>query len=217
MVILTPIVYIFIYWNTLPSLIPLKYDADNNPIRMGTKNEFLLSILLIPIISGFTSLVLFHVDKVDPKKKYIGNLSQIIKFTWIFTIFMVLIEFIVINQAIAFQKLKWLQLNPNLIVTFVCLLLMLVGNLMNSVKQNYFLGIRTPWNLENELNWRRTHRLASRLWFFSGLLLAIGSLFFNTKYFVLIVVGVAFIITAIPYYYSYKIYQNMKGNKIDNN
>ena len=50
-----------------------------------------------------------------------------------------------------------------------------MGNLMPKIRQNYFIGIKTPWALEDEDNWRRTHRMAGRLWFAAGLLMMLLS------------------------------------------
>jgi uncharacterized membrane protein len=35
---------------------------------------------------------------------------------------------------------------------------------MPKLKQNYMIGIRLPWTLENEDNWNRTHAFAGKLW-----------------------------------------------------
>ena len=44
-----------------------------------------------------------------------------------------------------------------------------LGNILYSVKQNFFIGARLPWTLSNEENWNRTNRLMSKLFFASGL------------------------------------------------
>ena len=55
----------------------------------------------------------------------------------------------------------------------VGLLLCLIGNYMHTIKPNYFAGLRLPWTLNNEDNWRKTHLLAGKLWFVGGLVIAI--------------------------------------------
>jgi uncharacterized membrane protein len=56
------------------------------------------------------------------------------------------------------------------------LLFSVLGNYMHSIKPNYFVGFRTPWTLENEDNWRKTHQLMARIWVPGGLLITIGTL-----------------------------------------
>lgn len=42
-------------------------------------------------------------------------------------------------------------------------LFLYLGHSLGRVHPNYFVGIRTPWTLEDEEVWRRTHRLGGRL------------------------------------------------------
>ena len=59
------------------------------------------------------------------------------------------------------------------------LLFALLGNNMYNIKPNYFAGIRLPWTFESEDNWRKTHHLAGRFWFFGGLIFAVITFFIN--------------------------------------
>jgi uncharacterized membrane protein len=52
-----------------------------------------------------------------------------------------------------------------------------LGNYMHSIKPNYFVGFRTPWTLESEDNWRKTHQLVSKVWVPGGLLIISGTSF----------------------------------------
>jgi uncharacterized membrane protein len=47
------------------------------------------------------------------------------------------------------------------------------------VRPNYFVGIRTPWTLENPETWRATHRLGGRLMFFGAILLLLAQFFLS--------------------------------------
>jgi uncharacterized membrane protein len=87
------------------------------------------------------------------------------------------------------------------------LLFAIIGNYMNNLKPNWFAGLRLPWTLENEDNWRRTHQLASKLWFAGGLLMALcGFLLpFKAAFTALIIIGL--IIVIVPGVYSYRIYK----------
>jgi uncharacterized membrane protein len=44
---------------------------------------------------------------------------------------------------------------------------------MHSIKLNHFVGFRIPWALENEENWRKTHRLVGKIWLPGGLLVTV--------------------------------------------
>lgn len=49
------------------------------------------------------------------------------------------------------------------------LLFVVVGNVLGQIRPNFFVGIRVPWTLADEEVWRRTHRLAARVWVLGGL------------------------------------------------
>ncbi|MEO8711656.1 MAG: SdpI family protein, partial [Parafilimonas sp.] len=88
------------------------------------------------------------------------------------------------------------------------LLFALLGNNMYNMQPNYFAGIRLPWTLESEDNWRKTHHLAGRLWFFGGLLFAIIVLFLNNKWAGYSGAVILAILILIPVFYSYKLYRS---------
>ncbi|HUF66671.1 MAG TPA: SdpI family protein [Gemmatimonadaceae bacterium] len=46
-----------------------------------------------------------------------------------------------------------------------------MGNVMPRTRQNWFVGVRTPWTLASERVWERTHRLAGYLFVALGLVI----------------------------------------------
>ncbi|WP_448565059.1 SdpI family protein [Thalassotalea ganghwensis] len=57
-----------------------------------------------------------------------------------------------------------------LILGAVMVLCIIVGNFLSKTRSNFFIGIRTPWTLSSEEVWRKTHRLAGRLFMVVGLI-----------------------------------------------
>jgi uncharacterized membrane protein len=55
---------------------------------------------------------------------------------------------------------------------FACL-----GNWMGKVRRNFYVGIRTPWTLSNEIVWEKTHRLGGKLFVAAGLITAVTGFF----------------------------------------
>lgn len=49
------------------------------------------------------------------------------------------------------------------------LLFIIIGNYLPKCKQNWFIGIKIKWTLEDEENWYATHRLAGKVWVIGGL------------------------------------------------
>src|SRR3989338_7521407 len=56
-------------------------------------------------------------------------------------------------------------------------LFVIIGYYLDCVKQNWFLGIRTPWTLSSELVWQKTHHFGSRVFIIGGVLLALAAFF----------------------------------------
>lgn len=100
--------------------------------------------------------------------------------------------------------------NPNYIVLFIGLLYLTLGNYFKTIKANYFIGIRTPWTLEDETVWNETHKLAGKMWFIGGLVIVISSLVLESQPNFLLFIGITIIIAIIPIAYSYIKFQNIK-------
>jgi uncharacterized membrane protein len=84
-----------------------------------------------------------------------------------------------------------------------------LGNLMNNVKPNYFVGIRTPWTLENEVVWRKTHKLAARIWLPGGILLGILGLMLPEMAAHFTFVTAVLIMALVPVVYSYILFRQL--------
>lgn len=96
------------------------------------------------------------------------------------------------------------------VLALVSLTLIVIGNYLPKIKyQNYTLGIRNPWTLDNELVWRDTHRFAG-LFMVLGGLLGLSGLFFSDKVaFVLLMIG-ALVPSLGSFVYSYLRYSQLK-------
>ena len=90
------------------------------------------------------------------------------------------------------------------------LMFLVIGNMMPKFRPNYFVGIKTPWTLANEEVWTKTHRMAGRLWFAGGLVIAAVS-FIGTGTMRAIVFGVVTaVLVIIPLLYSYLAFRKFK-------
>jgi uncharacterized membrane protein len=81
---------------------------------------------------------------------------------------------------------------------------------MYNIKPNYFAGLRLPWTLNNEENWRLTHRLAGKLWFTTGILLLILAFLLPASWLVFVFMGMVFVTVIVPVLYSYRMYAMRK-------
>ena len=156
---------------------------------------------------GLTYLIFSLVPLIDPKKKIqtMGNKYNNLKFLMV--VFMAALALFIIysvkEQSIA---------NPTFIFVAIGLLYVLLGNYMKTIKANYFIGIRTPWTLESESVWEKTHVLAVKTCFIGGLSIIISSIIMNKEFNGIFFIAITIIISLIPLIYSYIEYKKLKVN-----
>lgn len=198
-----PWVYLAFIWNELPQSIPTHFNISGKPDKFGAKNEIILAPLIFTIIGVLVYFLLRNIHKIDPKKKYSSATSSVLSKIAV----VILIFFCVVSLFICYWSLQGKIEGLPLLFCGLSLFLAYIGNLMYSIKPNYFAGFRVPWTLENEENWRRTHQLASKIWFAGGIILAIASLLLPLKALIIVFLISLFVMILIPVFYSYNIYK----------
>jgi uncharacterized membrane protein len=87
----------------------------------------------------------------------------------------------------------------------------MLGNYFQTVRPNYFIGIRTPWTLENEQTWKKTHRLGGRLWMAGGILIVFISFIIRSNNALAITFAIILsVMVIVPIVYSYIEFQKEK-------
>ena len=208
-VFLIPAVYLAFIWNEIPEVIPMHANLRGEIDRYGHKSELLLLIAIVMVINIGVYFLLCNINKIDPKKKYTkDNLPRMKQLAFAVSIFLSAIScFLLYNFLHVGMKF-----NPRFIVIGMGLLFTVIGNYFYTIKPNYFAGLRTPWALENEENWRLTHKLGSKIWFTGGIIIVItGLLLSKTPMIVVLFVTVLFMVF-IPIVYSYRLYAKQKNN-----
>jgi uncharacterized membrane protein len=205
---LAPIIYLLAVWNVLPDKVPMHYDIHGNINEYGSKSELLLTMLLINIP---VYLLLLFIPRLDPKGKIekMGNKFYQLKF--------ILVIFLSgLSTYIIYLAKKGTNSPPNDVFVLIGILLAALGNYFQAVQPNYFIGIRTPWTLENETVWRDTHRLAGKLWMICGIIIALTGFFIPSEYFTYFFLALTAAMVLVPVIYSFKRFQALK-NRPDQN
>lgn len=203
--ILIPFAYLYYVWDELPAKVPMHWNISGEVDRYGDKTDLIYIPLLLPaLVYGLFLLI----PKIDPKDKIknMGSKYQSIKV--LLTAFMSVLAMFIIytskNQDTA---------NPNNLVLLLGVFFTFLGNYFKTIKHNYFLGIRTPWTLESEEVWKATHKLAGKIWFPAGLIIAAGSLTLDKETNFQFFGAVTIIITVIPVIYSYVKFKQLNDEK----
>lgn len=199
-----PWVYLAFIWNDLPLTIPTHFGINGMPNKFGAKNEILLVPGIYTVIGIGIYFLMRNIHKIDPKKKYSATTSAILSKIAV----IIIILFCAVSLFICYWTLKGKVEGMPVFFCGISLFFAYLGNLMHSIKPNYFVGIRVPWALENEENWRLTHQLASKIWFIGGLVLAVVALLLSMKLFFIVFISTILVMTIIPVIYSYNLYRH---------
>lgn len=206
-VVLLPVIYLAYIWNQLPAKVPMHWNIKGEVDRYGDKSQLILISILLPFLIYVIFLV---VPKIDPKNKLnkMGNKLQSMKV--LLTTFMSILALFIIysakNQSFA---------NPNYILLLMGILYLILGNYFKTIQANYFIGIRTPWTLESETVWKKTHQLGGIMWFIGGILIVLSSLILESQLNFTIFLIITGIITIVPIVYSYILFKNEKKNGME--
>lgn len=208
LVALVPLAYLLMIWNTVPQTVALHFGTDGTPDRMGDRTSMLWSIIAMTAVSLITYAIVVNVHKLD-KKRTKGVKPPIFDTIALVTvIFLSFLNLVIILSGIHHE----IKLYNQLLIPAIGLFFIFLGNVFYNIKPNRFVGIRVPWTLNNEDNWKYTHRFGAKLFFVGGLLITLVSLGYETTVASMFMSGIVLVITAATVLYSYIYYRNTKHN-----
>ncbi|MFT4060898.1 MAG: SdpI family protein [Edaphocola sp.] len=199
---LVPLAYLASLYNQLPATVPVHFGADGEANGWGTKQSLWLMPGLLPMGMYLLFLLL---PAIDPKRKLRAEQGKYVRVRFALTVFMVLLTLFMLRTAQTGRLGgldKW-------IFVLLGLFFAVLGNYLPALKPNYFIGVRTPWTLENEDVWRKTHQFAGRLWMVGGLLIAALALVFKAST-ELVMLPLILALAAVPVIYSYVVWRKTK-------
>ncbi|HEY0041349.1 MAG TPA: SdpI family protein [Flavisolibacter sp.] len=202
---LLPLAYLAFIYHSLPQTVPVHFDAEMKPDRMGDKGELWWASGIIAAVSISTYFLLKNIHRIYPKRKNTVPSATFHKLAFGLVVFIGAINFMIIKMS---QGSTVLQ---NLLFPLLGIMVAFIGNYMVHIKPNYFAGFRLPWTLSNDENWRKTHQLGGKLWFAGGLVIAIVSLFLSTQTALILFVAVIAIMVVIPLVYSYRLFKKQSS------
>jgi len=195
-----PFIYLAFIWNKLPEKVPMHVQLNGEIDRWGNKTEL---IFMIFMLTGLTYIIFLFLPKIDPKQKIQNMGKKFDSLRLILTLFMAVLAIYIL------YSIQNINTKPTLIFPLVGLLFAFIGNYMKTLKPNYFIGIKTPWTLENEEVWKKTHVLGGKLWFIGGLLMTLTFLL-EPKLQFYTFMSITIVISVIPIVYSYLEFKKQK-------
>lgn len=154
----------------MPERLASHWDASGSVNGYMSK---LWGLFLMPVISTVLFLAFLVIPRIDPLKENIA------KFRAYYDLFILqLFGFLFyIYPLTIFWNLGYRFNIIQLMAPAIGLLIFYAGVMMENAKQNWFIGVRTPWTLSSERVWNKTNRLAGKLFKAAGILAMLGAAF----------------------------------------
>lgn len=196
--------------------IPVHWDANGTPDRFSDRGEALFLLWLFPVVALITALVFCVLPRVEPMRENLFKSRKAYNASWI----SIMVLLLAIHAGIAYMMLQSNgdQMQSNEFVRLVFagtgILFIVLGNYLPKTRQNWFLGIRTPWTLSSEFTWEKTNRLAGRLFFVAGFTCLISAFIVDGIGLVVIATGASLSCALISVVYSFFVYRTAPDKRV---
>ena len=201
-VILLPVIAGLILWNRLPDRMATHWGMAGSADGWSSKPFAVFALPLFVLVIHWICII---VTAADPKNK---NQTQ----KAVSLVFWVCPFISLFTGAIIYTAAFGMNFSINILLPLVTgLVFVVIGNYLPKCKQNYTVGIKVVWALENEENWNATHRFGGKVWVIGGMLLMLCAFLPKAvMYYVLIVLIT--LLGIIPVIYSYVYYRKQKAD-----
>lgn len=193
-VCLLPMLLGILTYNQLPNQIPIHWNIAGEIDGYASKAIF---VFLLPVLMCGIQLLSLFMMSADPKyKNYSAKMARIV--IWIIPFITIILEFI--TYAIVFGY----NISVNIVIPMcIGVLFIVLGNYLPKCRQNFTLGYRLPWTLNDEDNWNKSNRLAGYIMVIGGFLVIILSIFDLAFWAIL---GFIPVFLLVPAVYSFLLY-----------
>ncbi|MBQ8590952.1 MAG: SdpI family protein [Firmicutes bacterium] len=198
-----PILVGLILWDQLPDQMATHFNFAGEADGWSGKT---FAVIGLPMVLVGTHLICTLATLADPKKQNIGD-KMFRLVLWICPVLSIFV-----NGGVYLYSLGFPVDMGRICMIMVSVVFLIVGNYMPKCRQNYTVGVKTPWALADVENWNKTHRLAGWLWILSGVLMGIAA--FLNKMNMAIMLGLILMAAFVPMIYSYVYY--VRHGKADN-
>jgi len=172
----------------------------------GSMSRF-WGVFLLPLVTVVLVGFFLLIPHIDPLK------DNIAKFRAMYDGFIVV--FLLYMLAIQLQIILWnlgTKISPNVTLPFIVgVLFVYIGFLLDKVKQNWFIGIRTPWTLSSEEVWRKTHQVAAKWFKVVGVVTILGA--FVPQYAIWFILIPIVAVAGYAVVYSYVAYHRLETRR----
>lgn len=196
-VIVLTIIIGYFYLPKLPNTVATHFNINFEPDGYSSKY---FAVFGIPGIMLIFNIIVWFVSLNAPNNEVVKTKAFKIC-VWIIPVITFILQLTVINYALT-ENINIIRIVPFLLgIMFI-----LIGNYLPKCQQNYILGFRLPWTLDNKDNWKKTNRLGGYCLIIFGIYTMILSFITNIP-FIITWLLLLFASVIIPTIYSYQLYK----------
>lgn len=200
-IILLSIIIWLIFYAKLPAELPVHWHYSGAIDNYAAK---LAVFIVTHAILIFLYLLYTFLPKLDP---YSNNYRLFTKSY--FSIFLALmVTFWLLSMLILYVGLGNVVNMSKAVPTIIGGLFIVLGIFLPQVRRNFFVGMRLPWTLKNEIVWNKTHHLSGKVFLISGIIIVLAAFLLENLIFP-VTIGTVVLIVFLPAIYSYIIYRKI--------
>ncbi|MCD7819469.1 MAG: SdpI family protein [Lachnospiraceae bacterium] len=197
-VILLPILIGIMTWDSLPELMATNFGLSGEANGWSSRYFAVFGLPCVILALHFLCVIS---TRLDPRRKEIDSKMLLL-------VFWICLAVSWICAVVIYANALGIALNTPAVMEIFCgVLFIALGNYLPKCRQNYTVGVKLPWTLNDTENWNKTNRLAGWLFVLAGFLW-ITAVFTEN---VILPFAVMILVTLIPTGYSMVLYLRKRG------
>ena len=201
--ILLPVLAGMLLWDCLPQQMPIHWGVDGAADGWSSRGFVVFGMPVLLLVLHW--LCVFGTMKDRKNRGQNEKIFQVV--LWITPLVALFTSGMTYLSVLGENNINVTR--PTLL--FMGIIFVVVGNYLPKCRQNYTIGIRVKWTLENEENWNVTHRVAGRVWVVGGVLFVFCA-FLPTTGMSVVLFGMMLLLGGYPILFSWRYHKKQIRN-----
>jgi uncharacterized membrane protein len=187
-------------FSKLPETVPTHWNLSGEVDGYGSKWT---GLFLVPGMALLFTLLFPILRKIDPRRK---NYEKF-KTAWEMIQTVIIAFFAYFHLALLYLTLnpEKSDLMPSFMFVGISIMFVLLGFYMMKVRQNYFVGLKTPWTLDDPEVWDKSHQFTGKIFIAAGLIMFLEA--WLRVYLFPVLMGIIIVAVILPILYSYLVWR----------
>lgn len=202
-VVASIILGVYFYFH-FPETVAIHWNFQGQPDSYGSR---LLGAFVMPLTLALMYVLFLVFPSLDPKKERYPEFEKTFHILRLAIMGVLLIAFTIMGLS---NLGVFVDIGP-VVAAVVGVFMTIAGNFMGKIKRNSYIGIKTPWTLQSENVWNKTHRFGGWTFVIFGLIIVAAPHLPFTLALTLFLFGIGLVVVG-TLAYSYWLYLKEKGN-----